>query len=98
MLNTEAYVEAIESLCKAYSVKELGLFGSAVCDDFGPDSDVDVLVIFDGTDDLFNRYMGLLDGLRSLFDRDVDLVMADAIKNPVFEREVMSQRKPIYAA
>lgn len=36
----------IEAFCKKWKIVEFSLFGSVLRDDFGPDSDVDVLVKF----------------------------------------------------
>ena len=36
--------DALEMFCEKWRVRELSLFGSVLCDDFGPGSDVDVLV------------------------------------------------------
>ena len=38
--------EELNSFCRKWRVRELALFGSVVRGDFGPDSDVDVLVSF----------------------------------------------------
>ncbi len=38
--------DAIEALCRRWKIVRLALFGSVLCDDFGPESDVDVLVQF----------------------------------------------------
>jgi predicted nucleotidyltransferase len=38
--------ERIETFCRRHGVKRLALFGSVLRDDFGPDSDIDVLVEF----------------------------------------------------
>jgi predicted nucleotidyltransferase len=35
--------EAIEAFCKRWRIRELAIFGSALRDDFRPDSDIDVL-------------------------------------------------------
>lgn len=37
---------AISAFCRRHHIVRLALFGSALRDDFGPDSDVDVLVEF----------------------------------------------------
>ena len=37
----------IAEFCRKWKVTEFSLFGSILRDDFGPDSDVDVLVSFD---------------------------------------------------
>ena len=38
--------EKIAEFCRKYHVRKLALFGSVLRDDFGPDSDVDVLMEF----------------------------------------------------
>ena len=39
--------EAIAAFCRRHRIQKLSLFGSVLRDDFRPDSDVDVLVVFD---------------------------------------------------
>jgi len=39
-------MEAIAAFCQRWNIIELALFGSVLRDDFGPDSDIDVLVTF----------------------------------------------------
>ena len=39
--------EALAAFCREHGIKRLAVFGSALRDDFGPDSDVDVLVEFE---------------------------------------------------
>ena len=46
-------------------MKELELFGSATRDDFSPDSDIDVLVTFEGREQLFARYFDLKEGFKN---------------------------------
>src|SRR5271156_5432769 len=43
-------LQAIAEVCHRYDVSELAVFGSALRDDFRPDSDVDFLVQFIGND------------------------------------------------
>ncbi len=62
-----------------YGVKSLALFGSAARDELRPDSDIDVLVEFDGPAS-FSRYFGLKDELEALFGRRVDLVTLRGLK------------------
>ena len=49
--------ETVVEFCRRWQVKELAIFGSALGDDFRPDSDVDVLVVFqdDAEWDLFDH-------------------------------------------
>ena len=39
--------ERIAAFCRRHHIRKLALFGSVLRDDFGPDSDVDVLVEFE---------------------------------------------------
>ena len=39
--------ERIEEFCRKHRIRKLAFFGSVLRDDFGPDSDVDVLVEFE---------------------------------------------------
>jgi predicted nucleotidyltransferase len=38
--------DAVSAFCRRLHITRLGLFGSVLTDDFGPDNDVDVLVEF----------------------------------------------------
>ena len=42
----EIPVERITAFCRENGIRRLALFGSILRDDFGPDSDIDVLVEF----------------------------------------------------
>lgn len=91
--------DKIDSFCKQWKVKELSLFGSALRDDFRPDSDVDVLVSFfsDARWSLFDL-VNMADELRDVFGRPVDLVEKEALRNPFRRHSILSTRKVIYAA
>ena len=79
-------------------VKRLGLFGSAVTSNFLPESDVDVLVVFDSDEsiDFFDKYFELKEQLEKVFKRQVDLVVDKQFKNPVFRDSVEKTRTVIY--
>lgn len=71
---------------KTFSVKEIGLFGSYVKGTEKPESDVDILVVFQkGHKDFFN-YMRLKYYLGELIGKSVDLVMKEAVKPPLREK------------
>jgi hypothetical protein len=91
--------DKIHSFCKHWKVRELSLFGSALRDDFRPDSDVDVLVSFfdDARWSLFDL-VDMADELRILFGRPVDLVEKEALRNPFRRQSILTTRKVIYAA
>ena len=98
MINLLELKPEIELICKELPVKRLGLFGSAVTRNFGPESDVDVLVLFDAEDrfDLFDKYFELKERLEKVFGREVDLTVDKPFKNPVFKDSVEKTRTVIY--
>ncbi|MEX2169300.1 MAG: nucleotidyltransferase domain-containing protein [Pirellulales bacterium] len=91
----------ITDLCRRYHVRRLELFGSAVGEHFDTDrSDVDFLVEFEPLADgeHADAYFGLLESLKSLFSRLVDLVMVGAIRNRYFREAIEPTRTLLYAA
>lgn len=74
------------------------LFGSALTQDFGLESDVDVLVAFDSDEniDLFDKYFELKEQLETIFEREVDLVIDKPFRNPVFRESVEKTKIIIY--
>lgn len=90
---------AIRRAAERHGVAELSLFGSAVTGDFDADSDVDFLVdFFPDRPDPFEDFCALRDDLRGIVDRDVDLVVKRAIRNPYFRESVLSQAGTVYVA
>ena len=92
--------KAIEALCRKHAVRSLYAFGSVLQSDFAPHSDIDLLVELDWESgrNFSDCYWNLKTELELLFERKVDLVCDSAIRNPVFRREVDTQKEPIYAA
>ncbi len=60
--------------------------------DFTRASDLDFLVEFSGSASLHD-YLGLRENLRSLFGRDVDLVMPGAVRNPYIRAAIERDRQ-----
>ena len=89
----------LQALCRKWKIKELAIFGSALREDFRPDSDVDVIVMFEGGArwGLWDIY-ALREELEMLFGRQVDLVEPDGIINPIRRRNILSNQQVIYAA
>ena len=90
--------DLVSAFCRRHHVKRLSLFGSVLRDDFGPDSDVDVLVEFQaGHVPGFNfisierEFSGLLHGRR------VDMVTPRFL-NPRIRDQVLSSAEPLYIA
>ena len=67
-------------------VKRLGVFGSFVRGEAGPDSDIDFLVELEKK--TFDIYMDLKFFLEDLFERKVDLVLKPRLR-PYIENEVV---------
>src|SRR5262245_23197084 len=90
-------LDRIAEICRKYRVRELSLFGSALRDDFRPDSDIDLLVDF-----LPNHGVGLFeylqcqDELANLFHRRVDLIQKSGLKRFI-RSEIMQSSRVIYA-
>lgn len=91
--------DKITEFCRKWKIRELAIFGSAVGDDFRPDSDVDVLVVFqDNAEWSLFDLMSAEEELKQIFGREVDLVEKKAIRNPFRRHHILSHRKVIYAA
>jgi len=90
--------EAVAAFCRRHRVRRLGLFGSVLRDDFGPESDVDVLVEFepDGAPGFFE--LGeMQEELSSLFGRNVDLRTPRSL-SPYFRDRVLREAIPLHDA
>ena len=88
----------IDSICRDLPVKRLGVFGSVLRKDFGPSSDIDVLVVFDADAgaNLFDKYFDLKERLEEVFGREVDLIVDRPFRNPVFKDSVERTRTVVY--
>jgi predicted nucleotidyltransferase len=91
--------QRVAEFCRKWRITEFALFGSVLRDDFGPDSDVDVLVTFapDAPWSLWDL-VDVQDELMHIFGRDVDVVSKHALKNPFRRYEILTTRQVVYAA
>ena len=92
----------LAAFCQRWRIGELALFGSALRDDWPPDSDVDLLVTFDATAE-----WSLLDlvqmeqELSVIFARAVDLATRKSVersKNWIRRQAILTSAEPLYAA
>ncbi len=94
-------MEQIRAFCKKWQVTELALFGSVLRDDFRPDSDIDVMVQFHpDAHPTFSTLDQMEAELKTLCDRDVDLVTRQGIessRNYLRRHEILSSAQVIYA-
>jgi predicted nucleotidyltransferase len=100
MLQLEKYKTGLIELCQENkAVSKLYLFGSALSPRFDEAlSDVDVLV---EASDLLPEERGenlitLWDNLEHLFNRKVDLLTENSLRNPFFKKEIEQTKKLIY--
>jgi predicted nucleotidyltransferase len=100
--NLDLPMDQIEAFCRRWKIKELEVFGSALRDDFGPESDIDLLATFE-----LDAPWSLFDLVRMRFEieeivgRDVDLIERVTIEqshNPIRRQRILSTAKSIYGA
>lgn len=94
--------EQIAEFCRRWKISELELFGSVLGDDFGPESDIDLLVTFQPDADwsLFD-HIRMEDELASMVGRKVDLVSRRAIersRNPLRRKLILESAVAYYVA
>src|SRR5216684_5595518 len=86
--------EKLRDFCRRWKVTEFSLFGSVVREDFGPESDVDVMVTFaaDAHWSLFDM-SDMYEELKVLFGREVDLLTRRAVEgslNPIRRTSILN--------
>lgn len=90
--------DAISAFCRRHHITRLALFGSVLRDDFGPESDIDVLVEFQAGHVPGLKFVSIereLSGL--LHGRRVDMVTPKFL-NPRIRDEVLDSAEPLYVA
>jgi predicted nucleotidyltransferase len=92
-------MDQVTAFCKKWKVREFSLFGSVLTDEFRPDSDVDVLVELLPEHGLtLYEWVDMIDELKAMFGREVDLVEKTAIRNPFRRRHILMNHEVIHAA
>ena len=94
--------DKVAAFCKRWQIVELALFGSVLRDDFGPQSDVDVLVRFDpqARHTLFDLVQ-MQDELSAALGRQADVTERVAVEqspNYIRRRSILQSVETIYAA
>lgn len=89
---------AINELCEKFHVERLYLFGSAAKGTLKDESDVDFLVKFKSFDlyFYFDNYMDFQNQLQELFQRKIDLVEEQSLRNPILIKSINKNKKLIY--
>lgn len=94
--------DKIIEFCRRWKIAEFALFGSVLREDFGPESDIDVLVAFmpDARWSLLD-HVEMQDELKDIFGRAVDLISKRGIersRNAIRRKEILGSAEVIYAA
>lgn len=101
-LRIDLSVDRLTDFCRRWNIVELAAFGSVLRADFGPDSDVDMLVTFaaEAQWSLFD-HVRMQDELSNLLQRNVDLISRKGIeksRNYLRRRAILESSEVIYAA
>jgi hypothetical protein len=98
--NLDIPEDAIAEFCRRWKITELAVFGSALGEDFRPDSDVDVLATFArGARWTLFDMVHMREGLEQILGRSVDLVSRRGVeqsRNPLRRQAILSSAEPIY--
>lgn len=92
----------IEAFCKRHHIRRLALFGSVLRDDFGPESDVDVLVEFEPEANV--TLLDLIEierELSKILRRPVDLTDYESVEedpNYLRRQSILQSVETVYAA
>jgi predicted nucleotidyltransferase len=94
--------DRLAAFCRTHRIRRLSVFGSALREDFRPDSDVDLLVSFEeGARYSLFDLVTMQDELQAILGREVDLVEREAVEqseNYIRRRHILQNEEPVYVA
>ena len=95
-------MEQIIEFCRRWKITEFAVFGSVLREDFGPASDIDVLIDYprDAGHTLFS-WVQMVEELEQIFHRRVDLLGrrgVEAGRNPYRRGPILDSARVLYAA
>ena len=91
----------LADLCRRRGIRKLELFGSIVRDDFGPESDVDVMVEFEPGRTPGLGFFDIAEELEEIFGRKVDLTTRRTVEqspNYIFRKHALRDVATVYEA
>lgn len=103
-MRTDAEIDssALHAFCERWHIQELDLFGSALRDDFGPESDLDFLAAYaPGVKITLIDEAQMQAELEALCGRRVDLISRRAIEqspNWIRRKAILESAEPVYVA
>lgn len=96
-LRIEVSQDRIADFCRRNHIRRLAFFGSVLRDDFGPESDVDVLVEFEPGRTPGLAFFRMEEELARILGRRVDL-NTPGFLSPYFRERVIAEAEVRYAA
>jgi len=97
----QAQLPLVTKIFKEHKIRSAYAFGSVISDKFNDESDIDLLISFeDGLEPLEKGeiWWNLHDTLRDIFNREIDMLIEESLKNPYFIEEINEKKQLIYAA
>ena len=93
-----SHIPQIRKLCEQHKVERLYAFGSVLTDRFSESSDVDLIVGFRDMpiENYADNYFDFKFSLQDTFNRQVDLLEDQAIRNPYFRKQLDETKQLIY--
>ena len=92
----------LAAYCQRWQIVEMSLFGSVLRDDFGSDSDIDVLVDFPPETMIgLRERIAMEEELVKILGREVDLVDRRAVErsqNYIRRKSILGSAQVVYAA
>ncbi|MCC7355946.1 MAG: nucleotidyltransferase family protein [Anaerolineae bacterium] len=95
--NLEIPRDEVAAFCRRHHIRRLSLFGSVLRDDFGPGSDVDVLVEFEPGHVPGLAFISMQDELSEILGRKVDLHTPKSLSR-YFRERVQREAEPQYVS
>ena len=94
----EENIKKLKKLCALYKVSKLYVFGSILNENFKKKSDIDFIVSFKKIDleQYADNYFDFKFSLEDLFNRKIDLLEDQAIKNPYLRKSIDTSKELIY--
>ena len=91
----------LEEFCRKNHIRKLAFFGSVLRDDFGPESDVDVLVEFEPGKTPGFAFVSMAEELEKILGREVDLLTfrgVETSRNPIRRKAILETARVYYVA
>jgi len=89
--------DEVTDFCRRNHIRRLAFFGSMLRDDFGPESDVDVLVEFEPGHTPGLAFFAMQRELSEILGRKADL-NTEMDLSPYFRQEVLDEAEVLYVA